>query len=336
VSLNKKVVLLIQENAPKPIGGIERHCYSILELFKDDPKIEIKSLNKELVSNKKLKFINKIIFSFREIKDHILTSRADTVHIHGFASLVVFQSILIASYLNKKIIYTPHFHPFHTLNNPKQGKVFFSLLLRPLLKKIHTIICINDEDLSFFRKYNINLIRIPNWLNNQPSLSQVLNGKRLQKKDMILFVGRADDNKGIHYIERIDKKKYDIHCVCNEHFNKEFTFHHSISDTALEELYYTAKLVVIPSRYEAFSYVALEALVHGTKILASDRVRILDYFRNDNSMVNQFRYGNHDEFINKIDSIMDDNTNDDTASTLADIEKTFDKEAIKKLLVDLY
>lgn len=333
---NLQTVLLILENAPSPIGGVERHCYNIQQFFKEDTDIKLEILSKDDISHRNIKKINKIIFSFRELKQKITASHANTVHIHGFASLVVFQAILAAIILKKRIIYTPHFHPFHTLENPKSGKVFFYLLLKPVLKKIDTIICINGEDSSFFRHYHDNVITIPNWLNDAPALSEIIDCKGSQNNQMILFVGRADNNKGIDYLDKLSDSKYEVHCVTKGQIQDNFIYHRMISEETLSKLYYQAKLVIIPSRYEAFSYVALEALSHGTQILVSDRVRILDHLPESSNMVHKFMYGDYDGFLSCINKVMNDKDDLYRSSNLSEIMSVFNKEKIKNTLRVIY
>ena len=61
-----------------------------------------------------------------------------------------------------------------------------------------------------------------------------------------------------------------------------------------------ASLLVIPSKYEAFSYAALEAMTYGTPVLMSERVRIADYLDGVEGF-HIFQYGDFDEFVRKVD-----------------------------------
>ena len=135
-------VLLISENAPSIYGGIERHCHNIKLLFNNDKDITVESISKEDIGFYKINVIDKIVFNEKKLRQRIYISKCDVVHIHGFASLAVWQAIRIASKLKKRIIYTAHFHPFERLDNPTLGKLFFHFLLKPYIKKIDTIIII--------------------------------------------------------------------------------------------------------------------------------------------------------------------------------------------------
>ncbi len=118
---------------------------------------------------------------------------------------------------------------------------------------------------------------------------------------MILFVGRNESNKGMDYLYQIPQE-YEVHCVTRGGLKRsDFVKHENITETELRNLYESSSLVVIPSRYEAFSYVALEALSYGTPIVVSDRVEIVDYLKESQSY-SVFSYGNVVDFLSKIES----------------------------------
>lgn len=318
-----KKVLLILENNPNSLGGIERHCRNILEMFDGHNSIHISALHKELIPYYFLRPINKIIFNSRALE--LAIRDCDIVHIHGFASLIVPQSIKIAHELNKKIIYTAHFHPFYTLNNPLLGRIFFYSFLKRKLRYVDRIITINNDDTSFFKKYNSNISLIPNWITGIPHVEAP------KQEQFILFVGRNTSNKGIEYLNEIPRNKYHINCVTDSERNlrSDIIVHKNIDDVTLSTLYAKASLLVAPSRYEAFSYVVLEALERGTPVLISDRVRIADHLKGIDG-VTIFRYEDKTDFIKKLDQAM---------KRKVDIEKIkfiFSPIEIKKKLTSLY
>lgn len=295
-----KKVLLISENPASSYGGIERHCYNISQMFfQTDVEIQLASIDCiEYTTNY---FLNKKIFKRKSLDNLILNSNCDIVHIHGFASITVWQALRSSTKFHKKIIWTPHFHPFYTLERPLLGRLFFEILIRPLLPNISVIVCINREDLNFFSCYNVRTVMLPNWL----SKDLLVPNMGMKKKNMVLFVGRNDSNKSPNYLLSIPRGRYEIHCVTDspKGLRNDFIFHKGISDKELKELYSHASLLVAPSRYEAFSYVVLEALNNNTPVLVSDRVRIIDHLQGI-SGINIFHYGNKDEFVDKIDLAM--------------------------------
>ena len=65
-------------------------------------------------------------------------------------------------------------------------------------------------------------------------------------------------------------------------------------------LYSTASLTIVPSRYEAFSYTAMESLCAGTPILLSNRVRIAD-FLTDVSGITIYDFNDQKSLVEKVD-----------------------------------
>lgn len=290
-------ILIIRDKTQNLQGGIKKHSSDLYYLFKNDGDINIQEI-KDLPC-KYIPILRKHIVNTSILKKYIQESLCETIHIHGFMSFLVIQSITISSKLKKRIIYSPHFHPFKYLNRPFLGKVFFILLLRPLLKKIDTIITINNEDTLFFTSKHNNVQRIPHWIDENITCDNIV-----RKNNMILFVGRNDSNKGLEHLYALPKNKYEIHCVTNGTLKRDdFIQHTSISNNELKKLYREASVVVVPSRYEAFSLVALEALYNHTPIVISNRVRIGDYLSNSKNC-QVFSYGNYKDFERAIDIIL--------------------------------
>ena len=121
--------------------------------------------------------------------------------------------------------------------------------------------------------------------------------------DYILFVGRVTKQKGIEYfLESIndlpektnivlylgkpDREKYykKIIKLINEHPRSDniiFIKNHYIDDhKELIELYSNAKCLVVPSIYEPFGMVNIEAMACGTPVIASNIDGIMDIVEN--------------------------------------------------------
>ena len=154
----------------------------------------------------------------------------------------------------------------------------------------------------------------------------------IKNPKMILFVGRIDEsNKGFEHIYQLEEGKYEIHCVGVGTVRKrsDIIHHTSVSDDELLMLYQQSSLVVIPSRYEAFSYVALEALSCGTTIVVSDRVRIVDHITACKGY-KIFEYKNYSDFRNKVASTIG------TQVDVNNIVKKFDENIIKQKYKSLF
>lgn len=316
-------VLLILENSPYENGGIERHCRSISELFNEDSNISIDYICKDNVLHSFNKLINKVFFDKNALKD--VVNKYDVVHVHGFATISTSQALSVAIKSGVKVIYTAHYHPFNTLNRPLLGKLFFDVYLKRNLSKIDTIIAINNEDKQFFERYNQNVVRIPNWQTG------IVNIDAEKHNNMILSVGRNDSNKALYHLNHINFEKYDVHCVtgCRGKLDSRITIHSNISDEKLSELYAQASLLIAPSRYEAFSYVVLEALERGTPALVSRNVRIADYFV-DVDYLKSFDFDDYRQMNELIDQIIGRKVDKNF------VDSQFSPAVIKNTLKQLY
>jgi len=320
-------VLIIYEEPLTAHGGISRHCKKIMDLYRDDTNIQVSCLCKNEVKHHRNTAISKVVFDYRELKRRIAESGCDIVHAHGFMSIAASQSLRAAMQLNKKTVYTAHYHPFSTLNSPFLGKMFFYASLRRRLQKIDAVITINKDEEFFMRRYNTHRIMIPSsWCdeNKRYDLSS-------RKKNMLLFVGNNTGRKGFGHIKMIPKEKYEIHCVTDkpDGIDAKAIVHLSISDAELDSLYEQASLVVVPSTYEAFSLVALQALEHGVPVLLSQFVRIADHLDGIEGW-EVFEYGNAGDFLNKIETAM---------AKKVDVEKLhkrFSAQSIKALFDRVY
>ena len=110
---------------------------------------------------------------------------------------------------------------------------------------------------------------------------------------------------------------------------KDFIIHTDITDEELNALYDEASLVVIPSRYEAFSYVALEAFAHGTPVVMSDRVQIASYLAGKTGY-SIFKYNDYSDFLKAVDRTIG------TPVDVNGIMAIFDKNVIKEKYTNVY
>lgn len=315
----RKKILYIRENKP---GGTDNYCKALFNLFAEDPELEplpvadIPDIHSRLFH-----------YYYRPAALTHAISQADIVHINGYTAMGSIQAFLTARHLHKPVVYTAHWHPFECLRHPLLGKCFFNILFRPIIRRYANIVTtINNEDTHFFQKIHPHVIQLPHW--SKP-LQLLPAPKRNQQ--MILFVGRADDPvKGIEHLYSIPSGQYEVHCVGKgEILRKDFHQHIGISDMELASLYAKASLVVIPSKYEAFSYAALEAMSYGTPVLLSERVRIADYLDGVKGY-RVFQYGNHDDFLHKIALTLG------TTVETEKVNKIFNPETIKEHYRSIY
>ena len=269
--------------------GVATYCNSLVKMFEGDTDMKVMSpSNISVVKCKPLKNF----FNYSELKRVIDEFAPDVVHINGYTSLMSAQPFLALRNSNVKIVYTAHWHPFEYLAHPLMGKFFFNVFMKPFVKKYASIVTtINSEDTAFFRRIHSHVVQIPHSIPLE-SLSTDVAAERDPR--MILFVGNMTANsKGAEHIYHIPEGKYEIHCVSANILwqRSDIVQHKGISNDELKHLYAEVSLLVVPSKYEAFSYVTLEALAMGTPVVVSDRVRVADYL-GDVKGVSIFSYGN--------------------------------------------
>lgn len=311
-------VLLIRETPANKSAGIDANCQGLVKLFQDDSDIRILPIIDYTKHSDP--FMHQLWLDEKEISDSICKYNPDIVHIHGAYSFTLFTAVRCAKKYNKRIVLSPHHHPFYALRRPWLGKFFFHLVTRKALKYINLVFTINNEDTGIYSKYHNNVVRIPHW-------SKFKETSSFDKKipNMILFVGRFDEtNKGIEHLYYLPEGKYDIHCVGNGRIDlrSDMKSHINISDEELNKLYQQSSLMVVPSRYEAFSYAAVESLINNTPVLMSDRVRIADHLTGIQGY-SVFRYHDYESFVEGVAN---------TIGTRVEVEKVarvFDSNVIK-------
>lgn len=314
----RKKILFIRENLP---GGTDNYCKSLYRLLSDDA--ELMPLPVTDIPAHRTRLLH-YYYESKPLEEAI--SEADIVHINGYTAWGSIQALRIAHRLGKKVVYTAHWHPFSCLRRPLLGRLFFRLLFQPLVRRYADVVtAINHEDYAFFSAFHKNVIRIPHWF--QPL--QI--GAVEKKPDMILFVGRTDDPvKGMEHLYHLPRGEYDIHCAGKGTvLRDDFHRHIGLAPEELARLYAEASLVVVPSKYEAFSYVALEAMSYGTPVLMSENVRIADYLDGIQGW-RIFHYGDYDDFLQKVRETI--GTPVDTAKTIA----TFDPGKIRDTYRSVY
>ncbi len=318
----------VQQICPPVVGhadGIATYCRSLAHLFEADDRVTVSPMWDARV--RPIRLLNNL-YHWKSFYHTLKQANADIIHINGYASFTVFQSFLAAWWLGKPIVYTAHWHPYAMLRRPMLGKLFFTVFVRPFLGKVRAVVTLNADDTAYFSQLHCTVNRIPHWCR----FSFEHHSEVERKKKMILFVGRFNaDNKGFEYLYHLPEGLYDIHCVGmgEVEVRSDMTIHTNIPSEELQMLYAQASLVVVPSKYEAFSYVALEALTAGTPVVMSDRVRIADYL-NDCQGVRIFKYGNQADFIEAVSTTIGTEVDRDRVLSL------FSPDSIRERYAQLY
>lgn len=315
-------IVHVKEDLP---GGTENYCKGLKEILCNESQV---SIDVPKIPQNHSRFF-KYYYDKAVLESYI--QDADVVHINGYTAQGTIDAFRLAHKMGKKIVYTAHFHPFHCLSHPFLGKLNFHMRIKPLIKKYADVVAtINDEDTAFFKAFHHNVVRIPHWnrcLTTDDAQPVARNPR------MILFVGRINDQvKNFQQILSIEEGKYEIHCVGRGEIpsnRKDIIQHVGISDEELSLLYRQASLLVVPSKYEAFCFAALEALSVGTPVVMSDRVRIADHLEGICGY-GIFSYGDNAGFLEKVEQMIGASVDCDK------VKERFAPERIAARYLELY
>ncbi|MCR5679641.1 MAG: glycosyltransferase family 4 protein [Prevotella sp.] len=320
-------ILLIRENLK---GGTDNYCKVLHRLLGHDNDCQVLPVTD-------IPHVKSALYHYK-YEEQVLRpyiEQADIVHVNGYTAQGTIDAMRLAHRLGKKIVYTGHWHPFSCLRHPALGKLFFNMKMkRAIMRYADVVTTINNEDTRFFSSFFPNVVQIPHPLNEQcrtdePSEASI--GQR--DPQMILFVGRIDDPvKGFEQIYALPEGHYHIHCVGKGVLPAErsdITHHVNIPTEELTALYQKASLLVVPSKYEAFCFVALEALSQGVPVVMSERVRIADYLTGTAGWA-VYRYGDTKDFIAKVEQTLGQTVSIDR------IRHIFDPQAIAGKYKQIY
>lgn len=290
-----KRVLLIRRQRKGTFDGTDNYCQGLYQLLGDDASCKVLP-----VPDIPERYSRLFHFSYDEDVLRRYIEQADIVHVNGYTDQGQIDALRLAHELNKKVVYTAHWHPFNCLGHPILGKLFFDLKMKSAIKKYaDVVVTINKEDTSFFQSFHDRVVMIPHWnISKSPTTHSSKNPR------MLLFVGRINDQvKNFEQLLDIEEGRYEIHCVGKGEMpvkRNDIIQHVNIPEEELMSLYRQASLLVIPSKYEAFSFVALEAMSQGTPVVMSDRVRIADHLDGISGYY-VYKYGDSYDFLQKIE-----------------------------------
>jgi glycosyltransferase involved in cell wall biosynthesis len=282
------------------LGGVQVHVKEIserlvkkgfdLDILTTDPSGELPK--EEILGGVHVKrfksFAPKGSFYFSvELKRYLdKTSNAyDIVHAHNFQAFPA--TYAAEKKRNNKLIVTPHYHG--------HGQTFLSNLFfssykffnKKVFEKADGVICVTEYEKSLvcdhFHVKEDKIIVIPNGINKDE-----FKGLKREKHQVktILYVGRLEKYKGVHYLIQALKKLDDsivLEIVGKGSFKKELAglsgrlglekrvlFRQDLPRKDLLQSYINADLFALLSKYEACGITVLEALSSKTPCLVAN------------------------------------------------------------------
>ncbi|HAV5984685.1 MULTISPECIES: glycosyltransferase [Serratia] len=220
-----------------------------------------------------------------KMASNVYALKPDIVHLHSTFSGVIGRIVLFLMYpiRRPKVVYCPHAFSF-LMQGDLKLKSFFSKIERMLLPMTDAIICVSnyERDKSIEQGFPSDKLHVV--YNGVPAVSRERSVVSPLPKDKInlLFVGRFDFQKGFDIFERIMPSLDKLGC----HLTAvgESVHSHEVSSKNLPGTTYTGWLtaeqlkpyfehsdvLIIPSRWEGFAMVPLEAMSYGLPIISSN------------------------------------------------------------------
>lgn len=225
----------------------------------------------------------------------------------------------------KKIILTPHFY-FHTKRFKLIKKFYSNVFLEKTLNLADIIICFTETEKKFWiDQYPILIKKIKIIPHYFLTPLQDLNYKARQKNKYLLYLGRYEKNKRIDLlIEAFNKLdiKFDLYLTVTEKeltpklqaivsLNSKIKLLGTITEESKNSLLANCSALVLPTDYEAFGIVNLEASFYKKPLIVSKLEVFKDVLHSDGVIF----------FENRIESI---------SKVLNDFH-SYDENKIKKM-----
>jgi len=295
-NINKKIKVLEVINSLK-IGGAElllrnfvieakknnKYTVDVYTLYATNDAKNIEEIKKKNVRIWTLDLKNKYNpSSIIKIKNIIKREQYDIVHVHLFPSNAIVA--LSSLFLKKSIAYL---FTIHSTFNRRRSIKIFKIIDGLVYSRYAKIICISkqvqDSLIKWVPKIKEKIEIIPNGI----PMNSKSNDNPLMKKYDVLFVGRLVQQKGINFLLEavsILQKKYKkiirVAIVGDGPIKKELIKmceELKIKDSVeflgfqrdVDQIMRSSRVLVLPSRWEGFGMVLLEAMKNKLPIIAT-------------------------------------------------------------------
>lgn len=287
-------------------GGIATYLRTLLNRLQKYNDIENYLLISEYKSQKNWDNITKKVFYYKykrsifnifsaikQIHEVIEEVNPDIIHVHStWAGLFVRLPYLFRK-RKAKIIYQSHGWAF-LMDTSKYKKNIYALVERILSMPTDKIINISNYEQNQAIKYGLNKNKMVMIYNGVEDKINKSNLKLNWDKDKInlLFVGRLDRQKGLDlFLDVYNKMKLEnIHLYVigtsvldnNLPQNTEYvTYLGWVDSKDIDEYYQSCDAVIMPSRWEGFGLVAIEAMRNSKPVIASNRGALQELVKNN-------------------------------------------------------
>lgn len=277
------------------LNGLQKYSniesYLLISEYKSQKNWE--NITKKVFYYKYKRSISNIFSAIKQIHEVIEKVNPDIIHVHStWAGLFVRLSYLFRK-RKAKIIYQSHGWAF-LMDTSKYKKNIYALVERILSIPTDKIINISNYEQNQAIKYGFNknkMIMIYNGVEDKVNKSNLkLNWDR--NKINLLFVGRLDRQKGLDlFLDVYNKMELDnVHLyvigtsVLDNSLPKNtetVTYLGWVDNKDIDAYYQACDAVIMPSRWEGFGLVAIEAMKNSKPVIVSNRGALPELIKNN-------------------------------------------------------
>jgi len=215
----------------------------------------------------------------------------DIVHLHSSFAGALVRALLPRRAKRPRIVYCPHGWAFG-MECASLKQRLYAAIERRLARRTDLIIVNSQSEHELALRFGMPRDKLQ-LVNNGIAWRPPVNRGEGDAKLRVAFIGRHDRQKGLDVlldtINRFGLPNIDFHIVGAGILDgpssgrpgqqPNLTFHGWLDRQAIDELLAGMDAVVMPSRWEAFGLVAIEAMRAGVPVVASDRGALPDIVR---------------------------------------------------------
>jgi glycosyltransferase involved in cell wall biosynthesis len=302
-------ILQVTPYFPPHVGGLEKCVYKISEqLVRKGHKVVVYTAN--FPKSKPLEIVEGMVVHrlpvfFRVFNapvvlflSYMLKERADVVHVHIPPVFGALSSIFFAKINKKPVVLTYHNDTIgHGLIERFVAKLYNTLENNLILKNVAIITVPSQayKEKLVGRGMEEDRIEVVNngvdfrVRSKTSEIAHLQKKHKLSGKKIILFIGALETRKGVEYLIKAvpeiakeisevkilvvgdGKMKSKLQCLAHDlRVEDSILFTGYLPDEELGVLYDVADVFVLPSLYETFSLVILEAMTHGIPVVTTD------------------------------------------------------------------
>lgn len=271
-------VATILRQLMKETGNFNLFC-----LVPEDQREEIRGSSAKVItfkrSGRNIRSCCYLAIEFIKIYRH---ERPDIVHIHSSFAGLICRILLCLFPGSPKVIYCPHAFSF-LMDTSDWKKKIYGAIEKLLSLKTDVIVCVSqyehDEAVKWCLDKN-KLIVIYNGVEPPEAIVDKNVKVDIENNGLsILFVGRLDYQKGIDIVEKIASELGEkcrvvvvgggVHSNPRLARSENIIYVGWVSKEKMANYYLQADVLLMPSRWESFGLVAVEAQSYGLPVVAS-------------------------------------------------------------------